>query len=304
MRKFAVVTVLLVIYLFYPSARSHAQEIDVFVTVNMEQLPQEARVNVQTMDNDVKNYINNQRYTNIEWQGAKIPVEISIYLTGGSNNQYSARVFIVSKRTLEGEEGRASVALKFVDDKWSFEYTRFANLSYNPMRFQSFSTLLDFYMLLIIGYDMDTYGELEGSPVFEQAKQICQLGASAGADGYSTYSMPGQYTRYTLASEFTDLRYEDLRKLMNQYYTNGLDLMAKDKDAALKNIADVIAKIADYKKNKLSGPSTVLQAFFDSKYMELCALFQRWPDADLYKLLEYLDTGHTTSYEEAKAGKQ
>lgn len=303
MKKFTAVMLVLLVSQFYSFPKIIAQEIQVNVTVNMEQLPQESRVNVQTMENDVKNYINNQRYTNIEWQGAKIPVEISIYLSGGSNNQYGARLFIVSKRTLEGEEGSASIALKIIDDKWTFEYTRFANLSYNPMRFQSFSTLLDFYMLLIIGYDMDTYGELEGSAVYEQAKQICQLGASAGADGYSTYSMPGQYTRYTLVSEFTDLRYEDLRRLMNLYYTNGLDLMAKDKDAALKNIADVITKIAEFKRNKLAGPSTILQAFFDSKYMEICALFKKWPETDLYKLLEYLDTGHTTSYEEAKAGK-
>lgn len=285
---------------FILNTQLQAQEIVANVNVNMEMLAQENRVNVQTMESDLENYINNQRFTNIEWEGAKIPVEISIYLAGGAMSTYSARLFVVAKRMLDGPEGSSSVSLKLVDDKWAFEYSRYANLTFNPNRFHEFTSLIDFYMLLVIGMELDSYGELEGSQVFDLAKRICQIGASAGAEGYQTFSEPGKFTRYNLINEITDLRYEPLRKLIFSYYVDGLDLMYADSKTAIENIINVMKDMYEFKKNKMTGPSVFLQAFFDAKNMELSELFKKYPDKSIYDLLIYLDPGSATMYRDAK----
>lgn len=277
---------------------AQAQEIEANINVSLEQIDQENRIYVTSMKSDLERYINNQRFTNIEWEGSRIPVDISIYLTGGYQGRFSARMFIASKRYLYGQEGGASITLRLVDEKWSFDYAMGASHSYNPRRFDKFISLLDYYLLLIIGFDMDTYGELDGTPIYEMSKEICRLGASYGASGYSTYSQPGEFTRYSLISELTDLRYEPLRILFFEYYVDGLDMIAENREEALIRLREVIDDIADFKKNKMVGPSVLLQAFFDAKAGELAASFKDYPDKTIYKTLMYLDPGNTMIYEE------
>ncbi len=302
--KSALYTVVTAIFIFLSfSQLSKAQELDATVTVNMEQLPFEARTNVSSLESDLKNYINNQRFTNVDWQGSKIPVDITIYLSGGADNRYSGRLLVVSKRYLEGTDGGQSPEIKLYDTKWSFEYGLGAYLKYNPNTFNEFNTLIDYYMLLVIGFDMDTYGELEGSKAFEAAKNLVLLGSSYGADGYQTQSNIGDFTRFNLVSELTNFRYDDLRKLFFSYYVDGLDNMAKNKELALAKLDTIIAEMADYKQNKMTGPSVLLQAFFDTKAQEIASLFNGYPKQDVFNNLKYLDPSNSSLYDDAMNGK-
>lgn len=299
MKKIITAIALLILATSYNNLCS--QEIRATVTVNMEQLMQESRVNVSSMERDLTNYLNNQRFTGKEWEGPPIPVDVSIYLTGGNQGNYAARLFIVSRRMLLGDEQSASVALKLVDSKWAFNYSMGATHSYNPMRFDRFISLLDYYMLLIIGYDLDTYGELDGTAAYEAAKQICRLGASQNADGYETYSMPGELTRWNLVTELTDIRYEPFRRIIFEYYVDGLDNMAKNPEKALDALAEVIADIADFKQNRMTSASALLQVFFYAKSQELASLFRGYKkNRNVFKDLIYLDPTNTSLYEEAR----
>lgn len=284
------------------SARS--QEIEATVSVNMEAIPEEYRTNILTLQSDVETYINNQRYTNIEWEGPKIPIEVNIAITGGMRNTYSAQLFIASKRFIFGQEGGQSVTLKLIDRTWVFEYNRGAMLSYNPSRYNEFTSLLDFYMLLIIGFDLDTYESLSGSRVYELARSIVTMGASYGADGWQTTATPGEFTRYTLISELTDLKFEPLRKLFFSYYYDGLDVMAEDREQGLSNLAYVIQEMADFKDKKLSSPSVLIQAFFDAKAPELADLFKGYKKhPGIFRDLMYLDPTNSQIYDEAQQGR-
>lgn len=291
--------------IIFPLAFSagYSQELDARVIVNMEQVAVHNRVNVETLQNDLERYLNTQRFTDIDWEGPKIPVEVSVYLTGGMKGVYGARLFIVAKRYIDGPKPGTSVTLKFVDDKWTFEYNRGANLSYNPMRFNQMTSLIDYYMLIIIGYDSDTYAELSGTPIYEKAKQICQLGATAGADGYSTYSMPGEMTRYNLISELVDLRFEEFRQIVFSYFVDGLDMMAFEPEKGMKAVKQAIFDLAYFKENKLAGPSVLMQVFFDSKAQEFADMFRGQDDPELFRTLRYLDPGNTLLYEESEAGR-
>jgi hypothetical protein len=294
----------LIAFLILPFS-AFSQEIKANVTVILDQLTFENRTNVTQMENDVEAYINNQKFTRIEWEGEPIPVEITIVLSGGTRNLYGGRLMVVSKRVLDGpeEEAGESVALKMLDSRWSFEYGLGANLTYNPMRFDAFTSLIDYYMLLVIGFDLDSYNELSGSEVFEQAKSIIQLGASNSADGYSTFSQPGEFTRFNLVSELTDMRYYDLRKIFFSYYYDVLDQMAFDKEKAMKSLEFVILDLANFKKDKMVGPSVLLQAFFDSKAEEIAYTLKSYPNEDVFLNLKYVDPSNTILYDDAKAGK-
>jgi hypothetical protein len=291
----------LAVLILFASISMKAQEIQADVSIDMQQIEEENRYNLRTMESDIESYINNQKFTEIDWQGNPIPVDISIVLTGGFNNRYAAQIFVASKRVIYGTDGGTSIALKLVDREWSFEYAQGAMLSYNPNRFNEFSSLIDYYMLLVIGFDMDTYSELEGSKVYEKAKQICMLGASQNAPGYDTFVEPGEFTRYSLVSELTDPRYEPLRILIFEYYFDGLDMMHEDRELAKETLAYIIQEMAEFKRDKLVTPSVIIQAFFESKAPELAEIFKGYKKhPQVFSNLAYLDPTNTQIYDEAQ----
>ncbi len=280
-----------------------AQEVKAEINVNVEQLEFETRSHVSTMKRDLENYINNTKFLDTDWEGDPINVNITIYLSGGANNRYSAKFFLVSSRSLDGPGDRKSVNVKFYDDKWSFEYGLGANLTFNPLRFDAFTSMIDYYMLLVIGFDLDTYGELDGSPAFAAARKIVEMGANQLAEGFSTNDSPGDFTKFNLVSELTNMRYDEFRRLVFSYYVDGLDLMAFDKAKAKDNIKDFIYNLALFKKNVLVGSSNLIQLFFESKAQEIATIFNGSTDEDVFKNLKYLDASNTTLYEEAEEGK-
>lgn len=282
----------------------YSQELKANVTVNMDQIQFDSRQYVTSLKYDLENYINNQKFTDIEWEGPKIPVEISIYLTGSNRTFFSAQLIIISKRTIRDtdDEGH-SIALKLLDKNWSFEYQTGAMLSYNPTRFNEFTSLIDFYMLLVIAHDLDTYGELEGSKYYDKAKQIILLAASQNKSGYSVNFQPGEMTRYSIISEFSDPRNEPFRRAIFSYYVDGLDLMKENPSQAKKNIAQAIADMADFKKNKLTGPSNFILIFFEAKAPEISQIFKGDSDNKIWTDLMYLDPTNTMLYQEARRGR-
>jgi hypothetical protein len=299
MQKFLFSFAAILSFIFLPFL-TLSQEIDATVTVNMDQIVMDNKVNVQTLSIDLQNYIKNVSYTENQWEGPKIPVDIGIVLSGGTNSRYSARLLIVSKRMLDGGDDLYSVALKLVDDTWSFEYQRFANLEHNTLLYNEITTLIDYYMMIVVGFELDSYEELSGSASFDKARRFFTLGSSAGANGYGTQSSPGAFTRYNLINELTDARYYELRKLIFSYYVDGLDKMATDKANAQKTLAEVISDIAIFKEKKMIGPCILLQAFSDAKNLEWVELFKDYPEKSVYDKLMYIDPSNSQRYREAK----
>lgn len=302
MKRLALILIILTAYLM--PLGLYSQEIKANVTVNMDLIPFDSRQYVASLKYDLENYINNQKFTDIEWEGPRIPVEISIYLTGANKTYFSAQLIVISKRIISGtnEEGQ-SIAIKFLDKNWSFEYQSGAMLSYNPTRFNEFTSLIDFYMLLVIAHDLDTYGELDGTKYYDQAKQIIQMAASLNKSGYSINYQPGELTRYSIVSEFTDPRYEPFRKAIFSYYVDGLDLMADNPNQAKHNIIQAIQDMADFKKNKLTSASNFILLFFDAKAPEISQIFRGDSKNKIWDALLYLDPTNTMLYQEAMKGR-
>ncbi|HRI31625.1 MAG TPA: DUF4835 family protein [Candidatus Kapabacteria bacterium] len=278
----------------------HAQEFQASVSVNTDLIPVEQRIDLGTMRQDVETYVNNQRYTNMDWEGPKIPVDIGITITSKSGNRFSAFLTISSYRIVDKKTNTRSVVYRTLDKEWSFEYQLNANLTFQNLRFDPFSSLLDFHLLMALGMDMDSYGELDGQQMFSSAKQICLLGANNNAPGYQRVPEPGVYSRIALATEYNDLRFDDFRKIVFSYYVDGLEEYYKDKQKGLDNMAYAIQQIATFKEKRLSARSIVLQAFFDAKFQELAGYFKGYPDPKLWQNLRYLDPSNGSVYDEAK----
>lgn len=302
--KYVFLAVLIILVAIAPCGVA-AQEIKAKVTVNTELIPQDYRYYASTMASDVERYVNAQKFSSEDWTGDPIPVDINIYLSGGANGVFSAKLVIVSRRNLDGpEENPAqSVEIRFYDDKWEFEFAQNANLAFNSIRFDYFNTLLDMYMLMVIGFDLDTYNANAGTNCFEAARNLFLLGANKQAKGYETTSQPGDMTRYNILNDLCDMRNQDLRAIILDYYRLGLDKIGFDKAKGLQGLADVLSRMADFKQKKMTGSGVFMQLFFDTKAQELGSIFNGYTDEQVFNDLMYLDPSNSTIYRDSKEGK-
>lgn len=278
-----------------------AQELDANVMVDMTQLQLDDRTDVRTMQGDVRTYLNAQRYTRDEWPGEKIPVDVTIYLTGRSAGVYSARLTIVSRRLINNEPGTGSPLMRVYDKEWTFSYSFSPSLSFQSMRYDEFTSVLDFYMLIAVGMDMDTYDDLGGDRLYADAKQIAQLGNAKGLSQFSSNYQPGQYTRMALITDLTDPRYQAFRRLVYDYHV-AIDDFVLDSAKGRSEMTATIHSIADFKRSTVSNRSVLMQEFFDAKAGEISEMFKAIKDSPVWKDLGYVDPGNTQLYEKARSG--
>lgn len=295
--------ILATLFLLCSAPRAQAQELQATVTVNYDQLPIDKREEVATMKEDVESYLNNTQYTGKEWEGGRIPVDITIYIMGKTGNTYQARLFVIAKRVLDGSGAPQSITWRLYDDEWHFTYARNSVFTYQTLRFDPFSSLLDFYMHLVVGMDADTYGELDGTAQYTKARELWQLGSSSGGAGYDMISEPGSFTRYHLVTELNDLSFAPFRKAIFAYFVDGMDKMESEKQQGLQALDGVLTDMVRF-KDKLGRRSTLMQAFFDAKHQELADLFRDYAGKrDVFTKLRYLDPSHTSIYEDAEEGR-
>ncbi|MGB9770409.1 MAG: DUF4835 family protein [Candidatus Kapaibacteriota bacterium] len=283
-----------------------SQEIKANVTVNTELLSIEAKQYIVTLEKDLEDYINNQKFTEEEWEGEPIPVDINIYFTSGGNNRYSAKMAIVSRRYIDdpNNEPKPTIpTLMITETNWKFEYSYGANLTFNPMRFDYFISVIDFYMLLVIGFDKDTYEELGGNSTFEKARNILLLGASQQAEGFETNVEPGSFTKYNIINELINPRYYPFRRLIFSFYVDGIDKLAYNKEEGMKNIVQVIEEMAKFKREKIVESSILIQLFFDTQNKTLATLFNGFKDKNFFDNLMYLDPKNSMLYQDSMDGK-
>ncbi len=276
-----------------------AQEFEPRVVVDVSMLSPELRQDVSTMQSDVLTYLRQQSFTGKEWQGPKIPVELTIYVTSGNlaSRRYAARLLYSSSINLDS--GRTSPILRVLDQQWSFPYTLNQQLTYQSLRFDPFSTLIDFYTFIALGLDADSYEYLGGTAYYQRAQELCILGASNNALGYTqVVQQPGELTRISLVTELLNPRFETFRKLIFDYHYDGMNRYAWAPDSARAAIEEVLAKMVRF-KNDLVQPSYLMRLFFDAKINELCEVFRGTRNRRVLDMLRVLDPGNASVYQAA-----
>jgi hypothetical protein len=74
--------------------------------------------------------------------------------------------------------------LNYNDKDFSFRYTEFENLIFNPTVFESnLVSIISFYSYVILGMDQDTFVLESGNPNFEIAQDITNVAQQSGYKG-------------------------------------------------------------------------------------------------------------------------
>lgn len=274
-------------------------QIDCDVTVNFEQVSA-AKEKLQNFERDVESYVNSQKWSTDDLAGEKIKCTINIFFTSASDgNSYKAQAFIGSSRPIfvgKNPSQKSTPMVRIFDDKWDFVYIDGQPLFRNEAQYDPLTDFLDFYMLVILGFDYDSYDKLSGTDYFRKAFTMCNQ-APSNANGWDR-GTGSTYSKYNLLEEILNPNNQSFREGWHTYHFRGLDLLATKPERAYENMLVLLNTIKTLKQS--TNPRALLfKNFFDTKYGELAETFKGYHDRSVFQLLTQIDQAHQNAYEEA-----
>jgi len=282
------------IFLFF-SAASFAQELNCRVDVNFQSLPVNNRELLTEFAGVIENYVNTTRYTNEDY-AQKIDCSMSIFFTSaGSDVDYSAQIVIVSQRPVF-RSTKNSPVLTVNDGQWQFKYQKGQALYSNQTTFDPLTSFIDYYALIIIGMDMDTFEPGGGTVFFKRAQDIVNLGSNS-ASSLGWQSSSSTYSRWGLVNEILSATYSFFRNSIFDYHY-GIDIFSQNKQLGQQKIAGLVNVLWIMYEKLGSINSVYVRTFFDSKSGEIIDYLKDYPDPELFSKLKKIDPPHSSKYEE------
>ena len=277
------------------SSYNYSQELNCNVIVNYQNVPVKNRELLVDFKNVVENYINTTRFTDINWDGDKIDCSLNIFFTSaGSDVDYGAQIVVVSQRPVY-QSTRNSALLTLNDGEWSFKYEVGQSMYANLDAFDPLTSLLDFYALIIIGFDMDTWEEFGGTPYFKKAFDIVNL---ASTSNNKTGWQPSNkiYSRWGLVSDALNEKYAAFRSAIFDYHY-GIDIFAQNKKVGQAKIVELIDVLYDLFERTGIMKSVIVQTFFNAKFGEITDHLKGYPDKTIFTKLIKIDPSHAGRYD-------
>lgn len=288
---------LIAFFLMLFTAAVFPQELNCKVTVDYEALPEVNREKLRDFAQIIEKYLNTTTFTNENFDGEKIECNLNIYFTGApSDVSYNAQLFIGSSRPVYKSQ-KTSPMLTIMDNSWSFTYEKGQSIYQSQSVYDPITSFLDFYALVIIAYDMDSFEELSGTVYYSKAIDIVNLGSgSVFSSGWQKTT--GSYSRRALVEDLLNEKYRPFREAFFNYHYNGIDLYTTKKPEAQNNIAALVNTL-EQMKSKIDINSILIKTFFDAKHGEIIEYLSDYSDKSLFQKLKKIDPPHAAKYDEA-----
>jgi len=263
----------------------NAQELNCTVTVNADKIPGSNKQKFITLQNDLTEFINQKRWTNFNYKDQeKIHCNLTLTILQESGDDFKGNIQIQSSRPVYDATYLTPV-FNFKDDDFSFQYTEYQPLLFNPTAYESnLISVVTFYVYTIIGMDADTFSLYGGTPYFNKAQNILVQAQQSGYKGWNQND--GTKSRFTLIDNILSPTYSLFRNALYEYHLEGLDIMATNKKNGKINIAGAIQKLKNIYNSRPNA--FLLRIFMDAKADEIVNIFSDGPYFDVSTLKEDL----------------
>lgn len=273
-----------------------AQELNCRVSVNISALSGNEFSFLNDLRDEIAQYLNGRSWTDDRFEEhERIDCTVGITFTEARGlDRFIAQIVVGSRRPIYATQ-QSTTVMQVVDTAWDFQYNRGQPLIYDPNRFDALTSLLDFYALLILGYDYDTFSELGGTPFFRRAREISELAQAQGSTGW--VSIGDDQTRTALVRQLLDPRYEPLRRAYFLYHLGTLDRFTRAPEPAWQTGFSAIEGI--YELFLEVSRKYATDVFFATKSSELADLFAEADDVrnQLYAMLMEMDPARSSDYD-------
>ncbi len=266
-----------------------AQELNCTVKVNAAKVGGAGAQVFKTLERSLNDFVNRTSWTNNALKlksNERITCSMFITIDEANGNKYKGSIQVQSSRPVYNSSFSTPI-FNYNDKDFSFEYTEFQNLNYNPSAFESnLVSVISYYCLMIIAFDADTFTQDGGTAYYEMAQEVATVAQSSGYAGWSMGDT--NQNRYFLINNVLSNMYVQFRDALYLYHFEGLDLMHKDAKKAKEKIISAITQLSYM---ELSKPNSFLtRVFFDAKADEIVSIFTGGPESDNATLVDKLFT--------------
>ena len=275
-----------------------AQELNAEVRVTSQQVQTSNPRVFKTLEEALTNFINNRRWTGEEYElEERIRCQFIININKKNNNIYEARLQVSYSRPVYNS-GYSTPVLVHQDNNFNFEYVEYEQLEFNINNFQSnLTSVIAYYIYVILGYDHDTFALKSGTPYFQKAQTRVGNSQNQGFSGWDSFD--GNRNRYWLVDNMLSPAFDNFRSCLYIYHRQGLDLMHKSAKirTAKKNIKNALLSLEKVQEKRRG--SMVMAMWFDAKKNEILKIFNGGIAVgigELKELLKKLDGNNSSDY--------
>ncbi len=241
--------------------------------------------------------INNTAWTDVNFRGhERIPASFVLEIRQMQGDRFDGVLYVnISRPVLYSTY--LSPLLVHQDQQVQFSYTQFQPLEYSEGSYDNdLVAIIAYYAYFSLGVYWDSFGKLAGTPFYQKARNIVQLGLARGAPGWTMDDLKRQ-NRYWLLEQWTEPSYKVVREAYYTYHRQGMDQFYKRPETARANILGVLR---DLKKLYDDYPrATPLRTFLRAKRREIINVFSEAPIAEkteVVKIMTEMDPAYSEQY--------
>ncbi len=271
-----------------------AQELNCNLKINSDMIQGSNKSVFSTLEKSVSDFINNRKWTELTYApDERIECNMNIIVSKMENDVFTAEIQVQSRRPVFNSSYNTTL-FNFRDNAFVFNYKEFEVLEFNENSITSnLTAVLTYYVYLIIGYDMDSYSRLGGTPFFQAAERIVNNAQSLDMPGWRAFE--STRNRYALISNLTDEAFKKYRNYFYEYHRLGLDEMSINMVNARARINAGLSVLRE--TNRARPSSVAITSFLDAKTEELINIFKRATDQEKKNMIEVLSDVNPTQAE-------
>lgn len=289
---------LLILFFAYSVSGISAQEIDCRIQLNYSRLPGTTYQQVfQTLQQQLYEFINNTVWTNHVYARDE-RIECNIFITveeAISSDEFRATIQIQSSRPVFNTSYMSPV-FNHMDNDFQFRYVEHEPLEFNENSHRSnLTSVLAFYVYIILGFDYDTFGPMSGTEFFKKAERIVQNAQNAQERGWKAFE--NLTNRYWLVENLLNDQYSGMREFLYAYHRQGLDRMPEKPTEGRGNVEQAIENFRNVHRRRPG--SFLMQVITTAKRDEIINIFKEaFPDekARIFNIMKEVDPANTSEY--------
>ena len=304
MRMKRILILVVVFFIGFSSLPLRAQEMNCMVSISTPGLPETDRLIMQTLQADLYEFVNQRNWTQYQLNTQeRIEASIMITINERLGDEYKGTIQIQSRRPVFNTS-YDSPLFNHQDRDVHFRYLENQPLEYADNTFTTnLTSLVAFYVYVILGFDFDSFAPYGGNPYFERAQNIVNLAQNAQERGWKSYE--SQRNRYWLMENIFNTTYRPIREAMYTYHRLGFDRMTENMETGR---AEVITALEMLQRAHRERPgSFLMQLVMTAKSDEMVNLFTEANPMDKNKAIQILteiDPANSSKYRRMTQGTE
>lgn len=296
---------MLVLFLLGNLYSLSGQELNFNVRINYEKRQIVDPKVYQALENSIRDFLNSQRWTEDLFETEE-RINCNLLLTiqeEVSQTRFNAEIALSATRPVYGSDYETAL-INHIDKQVTFDYEQYLPIIYTENTYvNNLSSILSFYVYIILGYDYDSYSPYGGEIYFQKAQAILNNIPQAVAAAFGGWRMTdGNRNRFFIIQNMLDPRMKDFRRAWYDYHRLGLDVMHQNplegQNVMLKSL-ELLEKA-----NNLFRNTQVLQMFHQAKMQEVIQVFRGAPRElgnKVIQIMSKIDAANLDKYRQIRS---